>query len=220
MEKLSRRSIRVGLLAAPFLLLLGATADGHGAKDKLIYACVDKHDGDVRIVSAREHCRRRENRLSWPREVPPPAPAPAPGPAPAGPAAVEVVDSQGVVLGPVVSMNMTFPILGIRRNGTVFPFMAANMAGFASLSGLDKVFFSGQNCDGAVYMAPSFSPFPSTGVDQNGNGYGYPGGEPGTDRVNSSFGWEGCQLEPNPPQVAPALQLFTASSFTPPFTVR
>ena len=86
-----RRSIQVGLLAAP-LLLLGTTAQGGDVTAKtgspgsgnsnLIYACVRKGDGYVRIVGPRDRCHRWERALTWVREVP--TPAPTPGPAPAG----------------------------------------------------------------------------------------------------------------------------------------
>src|SRR5262245_11090479 len=185
-------------------------------KDRLVYACVDKHDGDVRIVDAREHCRRRERRLTWPRDVAPPAPDPGPAPAPTS-AVAEVLDAAGVVVGPMVGMNGNFPIVGIRRNGFVFPFIAANLDGFPALAGLDKVYYESPTCDGVPHMAPSVTPFPMTGVDVSGNGYGYPGGAPGSVRGTFYFTpWEGCTLETAPPAVLPALQLFTANSFVRP----
>jgi hypothetical protein len=222
METLKRRSIQVGLLAAP-LLFLGAMADGHGGDSKYIHACVDKRDGDVRIVSAREHCHRKERALHWVREAS--APAPAPAPAPTGAAVAEVVDAGDVALGPVVAMAGNLPVVGIRRNGRLFPFMASNMPGFASLSGFDTLYFSGQNCDGNPYLARSFSPFPATATDPNGNGFGDPGTSiPQGENLGSSFSWGGCLAidgeNPAPAAVVPALALFASNDFTSPFQVR
>ena len=224
METLKRRSIQVGLLAAP-LLFLGAMADGHGGDSKLIHACVDKRDGDVRIVGAREHCHRKENALHWVREVPAPKPAPAPAPAPTGAAAAEVVDASNVALGPVVGMSGNLPLVGIRSNGRLYPFLAANMAGMAPLSGFDTLYFRQAGCAGEAFLMPSFSPLPATAIDPNGNGYGDPGNAvPGFQAVASSFSWSGCLAvdanNPAPDEVVPAVLVFAEGTFRSPFRVR
>jgi hypothetical protein len=228
MDTLKRRSIRVALLAAP-LVLLGAMADGHGGDSKLIHACVEKRHGDVRIVGAREHCRRHEHALHWVREVPKPAPAPVPAPAPTGATAAELVDAGDVVLGPVVSVGSgNLPVVGIRRNGRLFPFIAANPEmGFATLSGFDTLYFSEAGCQGDRFLVRSGSPFPATAIDQAGNGFGDAGGNPvpGGADLGSSFSWDGCQpidvvQNPAPAAVVPAVQVFASGDFTPPFRVR
>jgi hypothetical protein len=225
METLKRRSIRVALLAAP-LVLLGAMADGHGGDSKLIHACVEKRHGDVRIVGAREHCKRHERAMHWVREVPTSTPAPPPAPAPTGATAAEVVDAADVALGPVVAMSGNLPVVGIRRNGRIFPFIAANPEmGFATLSGFDTLYFSGAACDGNRFLVRSVSPFPATAIDQSGNGFGDAGvAAPGGTTLGSSFSWGGCLAigveNPAPDAVVPAVQLFASSDFTPPFGVR
>jgi hypothetical protein len=214
METLIRRSIQVGLLAAP-LLFLGTAAQGHGGDQSLIHACVHKRDGDVRVVGAREGCHRSERALHWVREVPPPAPAPAPS----GAAAAEVVDSANVVLGPVVGMSGLFPVVGVRKDGLTFPFVVANQS--PSLFGFDNVYFTGPSCDGTAYLIRSLSPFPTTAVDQNGNGYG-DGGQPALlVSVNSFAASDGsCWMTAWTTEMAPATLVFTQGTFLQPFRVR
>jgi hypothetical protein len=126
-------------------------------------------------------------------------------------------------------MSGNLPLVGIRRNGLVFPFIASNFPpemGFASLSGLDTLYFSGQRCDGNAFLVRSFSPFPATATDPSGNGYGDPlVGAPQSVSVGSSFSWGGClavdpMQNPAPDAVVPALALFNAGDFTQPFRVR
>jgi hypothetical protein len=218
METLKRRSIRVALLAAP-LVLLGAMADGHGGDGKLIHACVEKRHGDVRIVGAREGCHRHERAMHWVKEVPPPAPAP--GPVPTGPAVVELVDADNQVLGPVIAVAGTDPVVAIRREGHVFAFFTFSGPALLPLS-MEPVYFTGANCDGQAYLMRSTSPFPTTGVDQNGNGYGDDGGPLDMVTALSFSSMGGCdQLAPaGPAQLAPALQLFAGNTFAQPFRVR
>jgi hypothetical protein len=219
METLKRRSIRVGLLAAP-LLFLGAMADGHGGDGTLIHACVQKHDGDVRIVGAREHCRRNERALHWVREVP--APAPAPGPAPAPTAAVaELVDADNQVMGPVIAVAGNFPVVGIRREGRLYAFVTFTTPALFGLN-MEPVYFTGPACDGLAYLVRSESPLPATGVDQAGNGYGDDGTGLQTVTVLSVGSMTGCDSvqDPGPADLAPALQVFAGNTFSQPFRVR
>lgn len=172
MDKPIRGSILVGLLAAP-LLFLGTTAQGMdgsprtssgGGNPNLVYACVRKGDGYVRIVGPRDRCHRWERALTWVREVPPPAPAPTPGPGPSG-SGVEVVDSAGTVLGPVVSMNMGFPVVALRTASNVVFTLTVSSNGFQSP---DAVFYGGDQCTGTPYLIPTGSPVAAAAVDAQG----------------------------------------------------
>jgi hypothetical protein len=219
MDTLKKRSIRVGLLAAP-LLFLGAMADGHGGDGKLVHACVERHHGDVRIVGAREQCRRSERAMHWVKELPP-APAPAPGPAPAGPVGVELVDADNQVVGPVIAVAGSDPVVAIRREGHVFPFFTFTSPALLPLS-MESVYFTGASCDGQPYLVRSTTPFPTTAIDHVGNGFGDDGRPLDVVTVLSFGSWVGCELvaSPGPAQLAPAIQVFAANSFTQPFRVR
>ena len=171
MDKPIRGSILVGLLAAP-LLLLGTTAQGMdgsprtssgGGSTNLIYACVRKGDGYVRIVGARDRCHRWERALTWVREVPTPAPAPTPGPGTGS--GVEVVDSAGTVLGPVVGINMAFPVVALRTASNAVFTLTVSSNGFLSP---DAVFYSGDQCTGTAYLIPTGSPVAAAAVDAQG----------------------------------------------------
>ena len=90
---------RTAIAFAIIVPVVGAATWVSASEDRpaAIHGCVDRHNGQVRIVSPQGHCRRSETALDWNVEGPPGAPGPAgtSGPAgvngdpgPAGPAGV------------------------------------------------------------------------------------------------------------------------------------
>ncbi len=61
----TRTDLAVLATASTLLLLLVGLALAPGAGAATLYACVKKHGGTARFVSARTRCRRNETKLSW-----------------------------------------------------------------------------------------------------------------------------------------------------------
>lgn len=172
METPIRRSILVGLLAAPMLFLGTAaqgadmtarTTSGNG-NPNLVYACVRKGDGYVRIVSFRDRCHRWERAMTWVREVPTP-PATPPAPAPSG-NGVEVADSAGTVLGPVVGVNIGYPIVAFRTSSNAVFTLTVSRDAFLSP---DTVYYTQPMCGGAPFLIPTpDSPVATAAPDAQG----------------------------------------------------
>jgi hypothetical protein len=97
------KSMLIARVAALAVLIGGAlTVAVQAADASSIYACVRKHGGSVRIVSAKSKCRRGERRVSWNAAGPagPPGANGATGATGASGANGVGVDYQSVNLGP------------------------------------------------------------------------------------------------------------------------
>ncbi len=209
-------AIRMGLLAG-LLLATPPLAGAHGGDPGVVHLCVQDVTGEVRLVGPNDPCRPRETAIDW--NPSPPAPAPAPTPAATGPTPLVVVDAAGAVVGPVVSLSGTFPIVGVRAGGAAFTLGVYDQGFFAP----DYVFFTNGDCTGSAYLmrSPALGLFPTAAVDQLGRVYADDGAsQPASVTVSGAANAAGCAGFPAMTvELVPATLVFDQGAFHLPFSV-
>jgi hypothetical protein len=138
------------------LLIPVTLAWAHGGDPNLIHSCVQQASRMTRIVEPNDVCGRAEIAVDWPAVAPAPTTS-----------SLQVVDADGKVVGPVVSLSGLNPVVVFKVDGQVITLQLMGDRFF----GYDAVWFAGTGCTGNTYVQPSSSALPMTGVDHLGRVY-------------------------------------------------
>jgi hypothetical protein len=133
----------------------------HGGDPSLVHSCVQKSSGQTRLVQPDDVCRGTEVAVDWPASAAPVGPAATP------PAFLNVVDSNGHVVGPVISLNGLDAVVGVKVGGSVIVLQLIGQ----QLVGYDFAWFAGAGCTGQAYVQQSQATLPNTAVDAAGRVY-------------------------------------------------
>lgn len=160
MSRLLRRGTRAVVLVT---LLLGFTvgARAHEGDESLLHACVKRENGQLRLVLPDGRCLPSEVAVDWSQGTGVSAPSAASS------AFFEVVDREGAVVGPVVAIQSSYPVVGLKANGVPFVLFLVG----DTLYGTGAVYFESATCSPPGYVEHAFATLAAAGVDPQGQVY-------------------------------------------------